>query len=178
MAVITEYVNFTVYFADQASLNFAIGLTGSNYALMSPQTVANMFNFVEGVNYNTGGPLNSVAGMYCGAVTPGIQFSPTPNASFIPYPNSTGQQLLFGADSVTVTWNGAGTPPVNNQLKLVWSANFILQPSDLVSTPATPIAPMPLRRWITGFEFNEGAEGGGPSSINYSRDSSRTLEGV
>lgn len=178
MAQIVEYANYVIYFSNEADYNFAVALTGFNTVQMSPADAASLFGFVDGVNFNTGGPLNPDKGMY-GMAPYGIPT--TPPGVEVSYPSPSGIFLTWDVDFVIVPGQ-AGSPasifPAGPDLKLVWSATIIKQ-SATIDPGSTTTAVLPLRRWITGFEWIPTAEGGtAPGTTGFSRDSSRTLDGV
>jgi hypothetical protein len=173
MAQYIAYANFVVYFSNDADYNFAIGIAGSNSALMSPATAAATFGFVDGVNFNTGGPLDPIKGMY-GFFPYGIPS--TPPGVEVNHPAPSGVFLTWDVDSVLVPGQVGTFGPAGPDMLLKWSMNIVKVAN---SDPgAEDVAPIPRRRWICGFEGRETGEGGQGGANNKSRDCSRTLDGV
>lgn len=172
-APIQYYVNFVVYFADESEYNFAVATLGGVNAAITPAEAAAFFALTEGVNYNTGGPLNPIRGMY-GFAPYGIGL-PTGNA--ILFPGNTGKVMDGNVLSVQVA--STVTPPLGPGPDGIFTWSCILQRVGGATVSEDDNAPMPPRRWISGFEAQAQAEGGASGGANNrSRDSSRTLDGV
>lgn len=173
-SLITYYVSFVVYFADQAEYDFAYSIFGgTSNSLVTPADIASFFGFVSGVNYATGGPLHPERGMY-GVSIFGIPTWPGPGTS--PGSNYVGTVKSDVLHNICPQLPTMGTtfPPAD----FVWSAAITR-----VSAPGPvddpDFAPVPVRRWISGFEMQATAEGGASGGGNSrSRESSRTMDGV
>ena len=181
---IGQFVNYVIYFSNQATYNAALALIqvrvrgNPNQATLAPAEAAKIFNFVEGVNYNiAGNTLNSVMGMY--GISP--YYLGIPKVE-INNPNPSGVYMDGTILSVTVPGqNGSPDIPSNrnpSSLVLTWCATFTYINTTSIAT-GNANAAIPLRRWINGFEFDGSIEGGTPpGGVGYSRDSSRTADGV
>lgn len=177
MAQIIEYINFVVYFNNPEDYAYATGLTGGPTAQLTPKEVADAFGFVDGVNFNTGGPLNPDKGMYgippygIPTVAPGVE---------VLFPLASGVFVMWDEDDFLVPGQ-AGSPasifPAGPDMLLKWSATFVLQNAN-VDTGDPDVAPVPKRRFVCGFELENSSLGGVSGDYNMSRAASRTLEGI
>lgn len=164
-------INYFIYFRTQTALNAALALFTArvaghpNQVFLAPSKAASIFNFVAGVNYNIpGGGLSATGGMY--GNPPYFLGLPIPGAQ-IDNPNPTGLTMDGDVSSVTVP------PQIGNANTILnWVATFVL-------VSQFPLqANIPKRRFIVGFEFIGSAEGGSAPANAYSRDSSRTMDGL
>ena len=162
-------VNYTIYFTTQATYNAALNLitarvrNNPNQAFLAPANAAKIFNFVSGVNYNIPGNTLASMGMY--GTAPFFLGLPVPGAP-INNPNPTGLTMDGNVSSVTIPGTGGGPATILN-----WVATFVFIDQVLFQ------APIPLRRFIAGFESVGDSSTGAPAN-GYSRDSSRTMDGV
>jgi hypothetical protein len=176
MAVITQYVDYVVYFRDQAEFDLAVDASGGTSFPKNPADTAAFF----GITFPpTPGPLDGDKGIYP-VINKYLFTEPgTPVAELDVLAN----QLKFlspSADSVTSTCSspGGGWPP-SPDVRFVWSCSLQKVGGSAGADPA-PLANIPQRRWIGGDEISLFGEGG-LSGINVaaaSRDSSRTIDGI
>jgi len=172
-SIVNANVNYVIYFTSSVAYNAALDLiedritTNPNQAFLSPGDAASIFNFVDGVNYNIpGNLLNSTAGMY--GTAPYFLGLPSPGNE-IDDPDPSGVFMDGNVKSVSLPF-----PFIfhhDGRLTLTWCATFVLIAQFSLQCP------IPLRRWAVGFEY-PGAEGGSPSGVQYSRDASRTMDGI
>lgn len=179
MAQIVDYINYVCYFSNEDEYNFALALAGGSTCQMSPFEASELFGFVEGVNFNTGGPINPDKGMY-GVSVYGI---PTvlPGKEVL-FPNPSGKYVFWTVDDLLVPGQ-AGNPasiwPAGPDLVLKWSCNIVFQAAQIGPTvDPTEVAPIPKRRFTCGFEVQSSTIGGVSGSYTQARNASRTLEGV
>lgn len=175
MAVVTQWVNFSAVFTDKATYDFAIGLLGTSSIQICPADAYALF----------GVPYPSIP-----AITDPIQFriydynhfaKLVPPGGEIKYPTPTGVLMDPTTPTTLLDKSLVGTPGLtfDNDVLFTWTMNIIYQPTAGVGmSPPPERAPIPLRRFIQGFEYKGLAEGTGSTADEYSRDSSRTIEGV
>lgn len=171
----TSYVNYVIWFSDQAEYNAAVALAGGNGWGHCPFNAASTF----GITWPLagGGPISGTKGIY-GFPPYGIPASPGPGIE-VYHPNASGVFLKSDVDSVIVPGQ-AGNPasiwPAGDSMNLVWWGNIIYSASEVGGAP--PVTPMPQRRWMSGFEHNNTNHELGTGYTNQgSRRSSRTLDG-
>jgi hypothetical protein len=162
MASYQAWANYTVFFTDPTLYNFAVAVFGNTYAEISPVDAASMF----GLTFpQPAGPLGDSGFIF---------YAPyTPNAE-IRFPNPTGTFLLPNVLTRVVTSNSTTPGP---DMVLTWSCSLLL----IAAVDNDPLltAPIPQRRWITGFESRGGAEGGQSAPVSgIDRDASRVTGGV
>jgi len=171
MADIPYWMNYVIFFKDDAEYQFATAVAGGNLLEMAPRDAAALFGI----------PFPYPSGDM-DAIQKGIYFLfPFSPGTQIGFPGPTG---VFVDDTIlTVHVNGqAGNPPsiwpAGPGATFTWSANIVKQGA--AGYPAEPIPnAIPQRRWIGGRELT-GPQGEGGTSItarNISRDASRTIDG-
>lgn len=188
MANIPYYMNYVVFFSDPTDYATATGLTGQNYAIITPSDIATMFAFVDGVNYNTSQPLYNQGDTPKGMYQVGNGATPYYTAGFPTTP--PGVEIFFPlASGVFVTWDTnniivpgqAGTPasiwPAGPDAEFIWVANFVMLDPSFVPSDTVLTAPIPKRRFALGFELQSNTIGGVSGTYTQNRSSSRTVEG-
>lgn len=166
---IQYWMNYTIFFTDEAEYQFAIGVAGGNLLEMTPRAAASLF----GIPFPY--PSGDVS-----AIPKGIFFYfPFTPGTEIGFPSPSG---VFVDDTIlTVTVPGqAGTPPsiwpAGPDGVFTWSGNIVKSGAGQAAVPVPNV--MSQRRWIGGRELtspNEGLLNG--SSDNFCRDFSRTIDG-
>ncbi len=166
---IINYVNYVIYFTDISEYNFAVAVAGGNVIAMTPVDAISTFGLSTGVGHHSGYyeffPLAALPGfpldmteVFGTHIPPNIYFLDASILSFT-IPSSAFSGYISTQPNQTFIWSG--------------SISFLGTASQ--STDVT--APVPLRRWIMGFE-NPGGEGVATVVTNITRDASRTLDGL
>jgi len=170
MASIQYWMNYVIFFQDEADYQFAVGVAGSNLLQMAPRDAAVLFGIA--FPYPTGDMSSIPKGIY-------FIYPYTPGAQFM-FPNASG---LFVDDTVlTATVPGqAGVPasiwPAGPDGVFTWSGNIVRSAGAGVDAdpPTNAIA---QRRWCGGRELAGDDEGGASSSnANIGLDFSRVIGG-
>ncbi len=167
------YVFYTVFFTDEAEYNYYVSIIGGTSLIQSPDSASVLF----GAPRLDGPPMNP-DGSTGWANSPGKGIIPT----------SGGWTVVLDSSFPSITLTPgfpSATIPCKSNGPYLWPARTYYWVGGLVLvTPAPEIpdeettAPVPKRRWITGFEYSVGAEGGGDGGFQLSRDASRTIDGV
>ena len=171
MAVIQYWINYVIFFQNEAEYNAAIAIAGSNLLEMTPRAAGALFGIP--FPYPSGDMSLISKGIYfVDRYGPGSE---------ILFPNSTG---VFIDDTILtkVVTGQAGNPPsiwpAGPDGSFTWSGNIVRSGGGATIGEPTPTA-IPQRRWIFGREIGDVGEGADPGfpKTNMLRDSSRTIDG-
>jgi hypothetical protein len=172
MATVQYYMNYVIFFSDEADYQFAVSVANSNLLALAPRAAASLFGI----------PFPYPSGDMS-TIPKGIYFIPpfTPGAQFF-FPNATG---IFVDDNVlTKTIPGqAGNPPsifpAGPDGLFTWSGNIVKSAGAGISADP-PLTGISQRRFIGGRELALLNEGGasGIFDSNYSLDASRVIGGA
>lgn len=167
---IQYWMNYTIFFTDEAEYQFAIGVAGGNLLEMTPRAAASLFGIP--FPYPSGDVSQIPKGIF-------FYFPFTPGTE-IGFPSPSG---VFVDDTIlTVTVPGqAGNPPsiwpAGPDGVFTWSGNIIKSGAGQAAVPVPNV--MSQRRFITGRELSNPNEGGsGIAVANMCRDASRTIDGM
>lgn len=175
--MITNYVNYVIFFSEPAEYSFALAVAGGPLLALAPRSAATLF----GIPFPyPSGPMDSI--------TKGIYFfaPQTPGAAITWGPNPTGFTYNDTIDQIGPVPAQPGTPasswPANSPAKdglFVWSGNIVFSLGAGAAGDEIPPSPIAQRRFCIGFESGETQlEGSGSATASWtSRDASRTIEG-
>lgn len=168
----TIYVStiYTIWFNNQAEYNFAVGVSGGTEVFKSPTAASVLFNAPIG-------PLGDPP--YTASPGRGVYIPPSSSGGALYIQDTVTFTLPIDSDSIDIpcanhnapTWSW---PPVH----YYWVGVLAYVSPTPAITPDTDQAPVPLRRWVNGFEYEFGAEGAGNSGLQITRDASRTINGL
>lgn len=170
MAVYTTYMNYVIFFSDQAEYDFAVAVAGSNLIALAPRTAGALFGIP--FPYPSGDMATIPKGIYfIPPFTVGTQIN-HPGPSGINVDDTVDSQLVPGqAGNPATIW------PAGPDVLLVWSGAILKTNGGAGSNPL-PVVTIPQRRWIGSPEWEPTTEGGtGISALNQNRDCSRTIDG-
>src|SRR5215510_893710 len=167
---IPYFMNYVIFFQDQAEYEFAVAVAGGNLLEITPRDAATLFGIP--FPYPSGDMSTIPRGIYfISPFTVGSQFL---------FPGPSGKFVDDTVLTTTVTAQ-AGTPasifPADSPAKdgvFTWSAN-IVRSAGAGSATAPPLNACAQRRWITGREV--AFESGSVLQQPISRDSSRVIGG-
>lgn len=170
MAFIQYWMNYTIFFQDEAEYQFAIAVAGGSLLELAPRDAAAIFGIP--FPYPSGDMASIPKGInFYFPFTPGSEFR---------FPNPSG---IFVNDTVlTTTVPGqAGNPPsiwpAGPDGRFTWSGNIVRSGGAAVEGEPVPTA-IPQRRWLAGRELSSFFEGGSSLAVDdMSRDFSRTIDG-
>ena len=170
MAQYTTYMNYMIFFSEDADYAFATGLVSGNFIQMSPRAAAAMFGIP--FPYPSGDMQTISKGIsFLYPFSPGLQFF---------HPLATGIFVDDTVDSQLVPGQAGNPPsvwPTGPDCLFVWSGTIVKTngDADISALPTTPIA---QRRWIGGSEAASFMEGGTLTGTGYiHRGSSRVPGG-
>src|SRR5215203_2432496 len=169
MAQVTVYMNYVIFFNNDADYNAAVAIAGSNLLEMNPRDAGTLF----GIPYPY--PSGDIDTM-----PKGIYFLfPFIPGSALNFPSNSGMTVDDTVDSQLVPGQ-AGSPasifPAGPDGLHVWSAN-IIKSAGAGSSIVPPVANISQRRFACGFEFGPGMEANILTPCQ-SRDASRTIGGM
>ena len=164
----TAYANYEIYFANQNEYDLAVAASGGNGFGHCPKTAATKFGITPFP------PTSDALNQSKGIVSP--IYSLVEPGTNINHPDPSGVHLSPSVDSVLVPGQ-VGIPawgPTGPDMNLVWWGNIVKINGSAGENPSG-LANIPQRRWICGFEFDNGSEILGSDR---SREASRTIEGM
>lgn len=166
---IQYYMDYAIIFQDPGEYALAVAQAGGNLIKLAPRDAATLF----GIPFPY--PSGNLATIPR-AIT--FFFPFTPGAEFR-FPGATG---IFVDDTILtkVIPGQAGNPasawPAGPDGIMTWSGNIITNKGAATSAEPVPVA-ISDRRWIMGAELTRN-EGGAVQNIGFSRDYSRTVDGI
>jgi hypothetical protein len=175
MAQITVYVNYVIFFQDQAEYQAAVAVAGSPILEICPADAAALF----GIPYNPL-PSGDIALIPKGMYTTPPYSNLEPPGSEIGFPSPSGIFMDPTVGSVLVPGQAGNPPsifPAGPDGLHVWSATLIhFQGAGSGITP--PANNISQRRWVCGFEHSSELDGSsGNATPDFSRDASRVMDG-
>jgi len=167
------FVNYVVWFTDESLYSFAVGSFGASFS-KNPEAVSAALGVPIYDGPSPPGPNGWNEGFASGMFV--LSYN---GFSGIDVGNPGHPVILpTNVDSINVPCYDQGNGMVWANRVVYWAGSMILMtPAPTNPQPDTD-ATIPIRRWITGFESEFGAEGPGNSALVITRDASRTVNGL